>query len=222
MHLFDVIGPIMIGPSSSHTAGAAQIGYITRQLLGENPIKVDIGLYGSFAKTYRGHGTDKALVGGLLGMAVDDERLRNSLSLADDEGFQYNFHPIVLRGAHPNTVVLSVEGVNGRHITVQAASLGGGEIRVEKIDGMEVRFSGKSNTIIISYHDVPGMIAQISRLFAKSIINIGAMRVIRDTVGGTAVVVLEIDNDADSALLKNLADIQDVYHVTYLSARKEA
>ncbi|MEG0996903.1 MAG: serine dehydratase beta chain, partial [Clostridia bacterium] len=141
MDLFDIIGPVMIGPSSSHTAGAARIGRITRMLLGSEPQNARIGLYGSFQKTYQGHGTDKALIGGLMGMDVDDLRLRESLELARAAGIRYSFYNAELRGAHPNTVVLDVDGVDGRHIQVQAASVGGGEIVVRSIDGLEAGFS---------------------------------------------------------------------------------
>ena len=133
MDLFDIIGPVMIGPSSSHTAGAARIGKITRMLLNSRPVHARIGLYGSFQKTYQGHGTDKALVGGLLGMDVDDLRLRDSLRLADEDGLDYSFYKAEIRGAHPNTVVLDVDGADGRHIQVVAASVGGGEIVVKSL-----------------------------------------------------------------------------------------
>ena len=125
MDLFDLIGPVMIGPSSSHTAGAARIGLTARMLLGEDITRAEIGLHGSFAKTYRGHGTDRALVGGLMGMSVDDERLRDSLAIARDAGISIHFQHIAIRGAHPNTVRLTVTGVSGRVLEVEAASVGG-------------------------------------------------------------------------------------------------
>ena len=125
MDLFDIIGPVMVGPSSSHTAGAARIGKITRMLLGSRPVSARIGLYGSFQKTYLGHGTDKALIGGLLGMNVDDSRLRDSLRLAAEAKLEYSFYNADVRGAHPNTVILDVDGDDGRHIQVQASSVGG-------------------------------------------------------------------------------------------------
>lgn len=115
MDLFDIIGPVMVGPSSSHTAGAARIGKITRMLLGSQPVRARIGLYGSFQKTYLGHGTDKALIGGLLGMNVDDSRLRDSLRLAAETKLEYSFYNADVRGAHPNTVILDVDGDDGRH-----------------------------------------------------------------------------------------------------------
>lgn len=221
MDLFDVIGPVMIGPSSSHTAGAARIGKITRMLLGSEPRRARIGLHGSFQKTYLGHGTDKALVGGLLGMDVDDLRLRSSLELAKAQGLEYSFYNANLRGAHPNTVVLDVDGQDGRSICVQAASVGGGEIVVQSIDGLEAGFSGHENTLVLTHHDTPGMIAAISGTVAGSALNIATMRVFRRSAGGEAMVALELDGDASQELLRRLEALEGVYHVAYIAARKE-
>ena len=168
MDLFDLIGPVMIGPSSSHTAGAARIGLTARMLLGEDVVRAEIGLHGSFEKTYHGHGTDRALVGGLLGMAVDDERLRDSLRYASDAGLSYSFYNAEARGAHPNTVIMDVDGVDGRHICVQAASVGGGEIVVQSINGLEAGFGGHENTLVITQRDTKGMIAQISSVLSAA------------------------------------------------------
>lgn len=221
MDLFDVIGPVMIGPSSSHTAGAARIGKITRMLLGSEPRRARIGLHGSFQKTYLGHGTDKALVGGLLGMDVDDLRLRSSLELAKARGLEYSFYNANLRGAHPNTVVLDVDGQDGRSICVQAASVGGGEIVVQSIDGLEAGFSGHENTLVLTHHDTPGMIAAIGGTVAGSALNIATMRVFRRSAGGEAMVALELDGDASQELLRRLEALEGVYHVAYIAARKE-
>ena len=220
MDLFDVIGPVMVGPSSSHTAGAARIGKITRRLLGCRPVRARIGLYGSFQKTYLGHGTDKALVGGLLGMNVDDLRLRNSLEIARQEGLEYSFYPAELRHAHPNTVV--VEGEDGRQLTVQASSVGGGEIRVNAIDGLEAGFSGHENTIVLTYADTRGMIAAISKQVSEAHLNIATMRVFRDTQGGKAIMALELDGEAPEELLRALLHLRDVYRVAYLPAAEES
>ncbi len=220
MDLFDIIGPVMVGPSSSHTAGAARIGKITRMLLGSEPVEARIGLYGSFQKTYLGHGTDKALVGGLLGMDVDDLRLRDSLRRADEAGLRYTFYNAELRGAHPNTVILDVDGADGRHIRVEAASIGGGEIVVRSIDGLEAGFSGHENTLVITHHDTPGMIARISGELAASSLNIATMRVFRRSQGGQAMVALELDGTASQELLDRLSALKDVYHVAYLAAKE--
>ncbi len=220
MDLFDIIGPVMVGPSSSHTAGAARIGKITRMLLGCAPVRARIGLHGSFQKTYQGHGTDKALIGGLLGMAVDDPALRDSLRRAEEAGLQYAFYATDVRGAHPNTVILDVDGEDGRHICVQAASVGGGEIVVNAIDGLEAGFSGHENTLVITHHDTPGMIAHISGELAASHINIATMRVFRRSAGGEAMVALELDGEAGDALIHRLSKLEGVYHVAYLAAKE--
>ena len=157
MDLFDVIGPVMVGPSSSHTAGAARIGKITRRLLGCRPVCAKIGLYGSFQATYLGHGTDKALIGGLLGMNVDDLRLRNSLEIARQEGLEYSFYPAELRHAHPNTVILDVDGEDGRAFDRSGfVCRRWGNSRVNAIDGLEAGFSGHENTIVLTYADTRG------------------------------------------------------------------
>ena len=222
MDMFDIIGPIMIGPSSSHTAGAARIGRMARLLLVGEPVRADIGLYGSFQKTYQGHGTDRALIGGLLGMAVDDPRLRDSFRYAEAAGLTATFHPVRLRSAHPNTVVLEVENRQGRRITLQAASVGGGEIEVQQVDGLETTITGHANTLVLTYRDTAGMIAMISGEVAKGGLNIATMRVSRSKAGGEAMVTLELDGGADRALVDRLASLSDVYHVAYLAVKAAA
>ena len=217
MDLFDIIGPVMIGPSSSHTAGAARIGRIARMLLGGEPREARIGLSGSFQKTYKGHGTDKALLGGLLGMLVDDLRLKESLGAAREAGLAYSFYHADLRGAHPNTVVLDVTGADGRRVSVKAASVGGGEIRIEAIDGLAVSFSGHENTLVITHRDAPGMIAGMTGEIAASRVNIATMQVFRQSAGGKALVALELDSPADGALLSRLRALAGVYHVAYIA-----
>ena len=149
MRLFDVLGPVMTGPSSSHTAGAVRIGLTARNLLGEAPKTAEILLHGSFAATGRGHGTDRALVAGLLGMLPDDERIPDSFSLAQQAGLDYTIGTVVLRGAHPNTALLRLEGVSGRKLEVMGASIGGGRINICQIDGITTNFGGDHNTLIV-------------------------------------------------------------------------
>ena len=149
LDIFDILGPVMVGPSSSHTAGAVRIGRMARTLLGGAPVKADIGLYGSFAETGRGHGTDRALVAGVLGMRPDDLRIPQSFELAKEEGLDFYIHPIQLREAHPNTVVLKLRRADGNELMLQAASVGGGRIRVDKLNGVEVQFTGDLNTLVV-------------------------------------------------------------------------
>lgn len=222
MDLFDVIGPVMVGPSSSHTAGAARIGRITRQLLASRPVSARIGLHGSFQKTCQGHGTDKALVGGLLNMSVDDLRLRDSLDLAQKQGLSYTFYNVELRHAHPNSVLIDVDGEDGAHIQVQASSVGGGEIVVDAIDGLEAGFSGHENTLVIAYADTRGMIAAISGVVASAGLNIATMKVFRNAQGGDAMMAVELDGEADPALLEKLGGVKGLYRVAYLPADREA
>ena len=194
MNLFDIIGPVMIGPSSSHTAGAARIGRMARRLLDDDVVRADIFLHGSFAKTYIGHGTDRAVIGGLMDMAVDHPDLRNALDIARDRGVAFSFIPTDLKDAHPNTIRLHLWGKNGSEIVVQAASIGGGEIRVETINGLEAGFRGKQHTLVIFHRDVPGVIAEVSRVLGQKNLNIATMRVFRESVGGRAVMALEMDD----------------------------
>lgn len=216
MNLFDLIGPVMIGPSSSHTAGAARIGRVARQLLGEKPVKAVISFHGSFEKTYKGHGTDRAVAGGLMDMTVDDERLRRSLHLAREEHLDITFQPVKLRDAHPNTVVVDATGETGRHITVQAASVGGGRIRVQFIDGLEVGFSGDKTTLVIRHTDAPGAIATVAQLLSNARINIATMRVFRQAAGGPAIMAITLDALPSEDLLEALRHLPQVTDVTLL------
>ena len=221
MDLFDIIGPVMIGPSSSHTAGAARIGLIARLLLGQRPVQARIGFHGSFAKTWHGHGTDRAIVGGLLGMAVDDPRLRDSLALAQKQGLSLIFSTVHLRGAHPNTVQLTLEGEHGAYLEMEAASVGGGNIDITSLGGMNVDFSGKENTLIIRHRDTPGMIALVTGALASRQMNIATMQVFRRDAGAEAIMVLELDTPLTPELLTELRQLHDVMDATFLARRDD-
>ena len=216
MNLFDIIGPVMIGPSSSHTAGAARIGRVARQLLGEKPVKAVVSFHGSFEKTYRGHGTDRAVAGGLMNMGVDDERLRRSLHLAREEGLDITFQPVRLRDAHPNTVVVEITGESGKQVKVQAASIGGGSIRVQYLDGLEVGFSGEKTTLVIRHTDAPGAIAMVTHLLSDARIHIATMRVFRREAGGEAIMAIKLDERPGATLLTALRMLPAVTDVTLL------
>ena len=217
MRLFDVLGPVMIGPSSSHTAGAAKIGYTAQKLLGELPAEADIGLYGSFATTGKGHGTDRALVAGLLGLRPDDPRLPDSFALAQKAGMKFIIHPVELRAAHPNTTVLTLKSRSGRTRTLKAASVGGGRIRVTEIDGVPADFGGDSNTLIIHNEDTPGCIAEVTTCLAMRRINIASMQVFRASTGGSAVMVLECDSHIPRPLEQQLSVLPGIRKVTCLN-----
>ena len=216
MNLFDIIGPVMIGPSSSHTAGAARIGRVARQLLGEKPVRAVVSFPGSFEKTYQGHGTDRAVAGGLMDFPVDDERLRRSLRLAKEAGLDIIFRPVHLRDAHPNTVVVEATGESGKQVTVQAASIGGGSIRVQYLDGLEVGFSGEKTTLVIRHTDAPGAIAMVTHLLSDARINIATMRVFRREAGGEAIMAIELDERPGNALMTALRMLPAVTDVTLL------
>ena len=159
MGVFDVVGPVMIGPSSSHTAGAARIGLMAREILKDEPKKAVITVYGSFAKTYKGHGTDRALVAGLLGFSADDVRLRTSFAIAADQGLAIEFHRSDEEVDHPNTVRIAMTGASGRKMEVLGVSLGGGKIEIREINGAEVALNGEEHTLITVHRDQPGIIS---------------------------------------------------------------
>lgn len=219
MDLFDLIGPVMIGPSSSHTAGAARIGLTARMLLGEDVSRAEIGFHGSFAKTYRGHGTDRAIVGGLMGMAVDDPSIRDSLSLAQQAGITIVFSAVNIRGAHPNTVRMTVTGVSGKILMIEAASVGGGNIEVHRLNGLNVDFTGKEHTLIIHQSDAPGVIAAVSGALAGQGINIANMQVYRRKAGGDAMMVMELDGEPDCSVFDQMYAHSAVKNVTFLRRR---
>ena len=193
MNVFDIIGPIMIGPSSSHTAGAVRIGLMSRLLLGAPAIKASIRLHGSFAQTYKGHGTDRALAAGIMGMQTDDERIRKSLQIAKETGLAITFEPTVIFDAHPNTAEITLTDVSGKTVCVRGASIGGGNIVITHIDGREVKITGQSPTIIVVHNDIPGMIAAVTALMAQYKLNVYKFNLARDKKGGTAIMTLQID-----------------------------
>ena len=215
MRLFDVLGPVMIGPSSSHTAGAARIGYTAQKLLGDVPAEADIGLYGSFATTGRGHGTDRALVAGLLGMKPDDLRIPNAFKEAKKAGLRYTIDEIDLRDAHPNTAVLELTGKGGRALTVQASSLGGGRIMVNKLDGIEVNFTGESNTLVVRNQDEFGSVAAVTSILNQLRVNVANMSVHRHKRGGDALMVIETDQHIKPRQVEFISELPGILGVTY-------
>ncbi len=217
MNLFDILGPVMVGPSSSHTAGAVRIGYIARKLLQDVPVKADITLHGSFATTGVGHGTDKALIAGLLEMHPDDIRIPDSFSLAEKCGLKYRFATKNLRDAHPNTAVLSLTGKNGRTLEIQAASIGGGRIMVHKLDGIEVNFSAEKPTLVVHNQDLPGHVAKVTSVLAQNSINIATMQLYRAKRGGYAVMVLELDQGVKPELIRGMEEMKGITKVTYIN-----
>lgn len=217
MNIFDILGPVMVGPSSSHTAGAVRIGCVARRLLGDIPCEAGISFHGSFAATGNGHGTDRAVIAGLLGMQPDDIRIPNSFAYAERERLQYSFHHINLRDAHPNTVLLDLKGRGGRELQIQASSLGGGRIMVNMIDGIEVNFTAEKPTLIVHNLDQPGHVAEVTSMLSHKCVNIAAMQLYRDKRGGYAVMVIETDQPVPPESLKWLEHLEGIIKVTYLN-----
>ncbi len=212
--VFDVLGPNMIGPSSSHTAGAAIIAYLAQKMIAPPLRRADFRLYGSFAKTYRGHGTDRALVGGVLGFSADDERIRDSFALAKQQGLEFRFIPDETEtDVHPNTVEIRMENAAGRVMTVRGESLGGGKVRIVGINGVKVDFTGEYNALIVVQRDKPGVVAHITKILSDRDVNIAFMRLFREQKGHTAYTIVESDQrlpeGVDALLLEN-PNITDV------------
>ncbi|KAF1299561.1 L-serine dehydratase, iron-sulfur-dependent subunit beta [Enterococcus sp. JM4C] len=212
--VFDIIGPIMIGPSSSHTAGAARIGKVVRSIFGEQPDSVDIYLYESFAKTYRGHGTDIALVGGLLGMEPDDPRLAESLKIAHEEDMEVLFVPKKEKAEHPNSVKILLKKGN-RTLSVTGISIGGGNIQLSELNGFKISLSMGTPTYIIVHQDVPGMIAKVTAILSESDSNISTMTVTRESKGENAIMIIEVDDPQIGETVAKLVTLPNIHSVNY-------
>lgn len=206
--LFDIIGPIMVGPSSSHTAGACRLGRIAKIIYARDIKHVKFYLHGSFKNTYQGHGTDRALVAGILGYDTDDERIRDALDIATKRGIKYEFIPINITYAHPNTVKTEFIDKNGESFYVIGSSIGGGAIEVTNINGVDVKFGGLYNTIILKYTDKYGMIAQVSTILAANKINIG--KLIMNRENGIASAIMEIDGGIDEMAIYKISKLENM------------
>lgn len=203
-NLFDILGPTMVGPSSSHTAGACRLGFVTHALAGGPPQRAEIELHGSFAMTGEGHGTKRAIIGGLLGMRPDDAGLRDSLERAAQAGLEFSFRTTDLgEDAHPNTARIHVWR-DGRETRLRGASIGGGRIEVEEVDGMSVSLTGTSPTLVLVADDVPGTIAEIAGLFARRDLNVATMRVDRTGRGERALMTVELDGPIPDDVVREI------------------
>ncbi len=216
MNIFDIMGPVMVGPSSSHTAGAVKIGYISRRLLGEELASAKILLYGSFLTTGKGHGTRKALVAGLLGMKTDDIRIPEALEIAERAGIEVEFGEALLKEAHPNTAQLFLTGVSGRTLEIIGQSLGGSRINIAEIDGIETNFSGDHPTLVVHNQDQPGHVSEVTSMLAHKSVNIATMQLYRASRGGEAVMVIECDQEVPIEGIEWLKKVEGVNKVTYL------
>ena len=212
--VFDVLGPNMIGPSSSHTAGACTIAFLARKMMGAPTKKVEFILYGSFAKTYRGHGTDRALLGGLMGFSTDDPRIRDSFRIAEETGLSYTFIPNeTITDIHPNTVDIVMHSEKGEEAVVRGESLGGGKVRIVRINQVDIDFTGEYSAVIVVHKDRPGVLAHITTVLSDHRINIAFMKLYRESKGSKAYAIIESDERIPPEVTKQLRGNENVSQV---------
>lgn len=223
MNLFDILGPVMVGPSSSHTAGAVRIGRIARALLGQDPVRAELLLHGSFASTGEGHGTHQALVAGLLGLAPDNPQVPDSFRLARKRGLEFTFGACSLRDVHPNSVLIRLQGNQGGTLTVGASSVGGGRIRVFQMDGLSCSFSGELPTLVIHNTDQPGCVSQATGVLARHGLNVATLQLNRGGRGGSAVMVIECDQPIPADAAQEIRTLPGILRVNrYVPEEQEA
>ncbi len=213
MNVFDIIGPVMIGPSSSHTAGAVRLGRVVNKLMdGAVPIITEITLSGSFAQTYKGHGTDRALLAGIMGYHSYSPEIRDALEIAKDKGIEFSFKKENIKGAHPNTALIRYVLPDGSEGAMQGASVGGGNIQVSRINGMNVDFSGDNNTLLVMHEDKPGVIAGVTNImhWEYADLNISNFHLSRESKGGKAIMTIEIDSLPPDTLIDSIRRLDHV------------
>lgn len=212
--VFDVLGPNMIGPSSSHTAGADSLAFLAQKMISGPLKKVEFTLYGSFAKTYRGHGTDRALLGGIMGFTTEDKRIPDSFEIAEARGLEFHFITNETEEvSHPNTVDIAMTNAAGQTMTIRGESLGGGKIRIIRINQVEVDFTGEYSAVIVIHKDTPGVVAHITHCLASANINIAFMKLFREEKGQTAYSIVESDDalpDSVEGLIRQNPSVYDV------------
>lgn len=218
MNIIDIIGPVMIGPSSSHTAGAVRLGLLAASILGAQPVKAIIHLHGSFAETYQGHGTDMALLAGLMGWLPDDERIPTAKDYAAQNNLAYAFHKIDLGNmAHPNTVLFELTAADGSTCVIMGSSIGGGQVKVTEIDGFPVELTGRLPAILTVHQDTRGVIALVTSTLANAGVNIATMRLFRDNKGGKASMVIECDQDVPKEIISLIGALQQIDSVRFIA-----
>ena len=213
MNVFNIIGPVMIGPSSSHTAGAVRLGRVANKLIDNRELKrVEILLSGSFAETYKGHGTDRALMAGIMGYHSYSQEIRRALEIARERGIDYEFLRGNIKGAHPNTARITYYTADGETGSMQGASVGGGNILVNRIDGMEVHFNGENHTIIVMHRDKPGVIANVTQImhWEYEDLNISSFYLSREKKGGNSIMTIEVDSQPPEELMAKIRSVQYV------------
>jgi len=221
MNLFDILGPVMVGPSSSHTAGAVRIGRMARALLGQEPVKAEILLHGSFASTGEGHGTHQAIIAGLLGLSTDDPQVPRSFELATERGLTFAFGETVLRDVHPNSALICLEGKQGGKLEVGASSPGGGRIKVFRVDGLDTSFSGELPTLVVHNTDQPGCVSQVTGALARRGLNVATLQLNRGGRGGSAVMVIECDQPIFQQAVEEIRALPGILRVTRYTPEQE-
>lgn len=216
--IFDIIGPVMIGPSSSHTAGAVRLGRLARAVLGEAPQRAEVGLHGSFASTGSGHGTDIALVAGLLGLAPDDLSIRHALELAAEAGLDVSFHTVDLGQTHPNSASFVLTATNGRRVELQGSSLGGGDVVLTRIDAYDVELTGELPLLLVFHLDRPGEVAAVTSILAEEGVNIARMQVSRERRGAGALMLIETDAPVAGTAVDRIASASGITGVRVVPA----
>ncbi|MFN2746189.1 MULTISPECIES: L-serine ammonia-lyase, iron-sulfur-dependent subunit beta [Bacillus] len=214
--VFDIIGPVMIGPSSSHTAGAARIGRVARSVFGREPKKIIVSFYGSFAETYKGHGTDVAIIGGLLDFDTFDERIKDSIRIAEAKGIDIEFREEDAVPKHPNTARVLISDDEGT-LELAGISIGGGKIEIIELNGFRLRLSGNHPAILVVHNDRYGTIAGVANVLAKFAINIGHMEVARKDVGQEALMTIEVDQTIDPSVFEELRALPNIIEVTQIA-----
>jgi L-serine dehydratase len=213
--ILDVMGPVMVGPSSSHTAGTARLGRVAHEILDDEPVSVEFHLHPPLAATYRGHGSDFALVGGSIGLNVDDPRIPEAIRIAEQMGLEISFSEEDLGDVHPNTVRVLIRSRN-REAEIIGSSIGGGVIEVFKINGFQARFKGDSPTLLLFYRDRPGMISEVTAIIAEEAINIASLYCSRKQRGKDAFMQIDVDSPVSGAALARISAVRDMSEAKYL------
>ena len=215
---FDILGPNMIGPSSSHTAGALRIAFVAGRMV-ERAVSVKFVLYGSFARTYHGHGTDRALVGGILGYHPDDERIRDSFEHAKEAGLAFSFEEnFTDKEIYPNTVDIYVTDKDGSVVSLRGKSIGGGNAVITRLNGVDVELTGNYCTLVVEHVDKKGTLAFVTTVLSAYDLNIGSLRLYRESKGKRAYAIIEVDTNVSNQVVSALKGVESVTNVLVVPA----
>ena len=215
---FDILGPNMIGPSSSHTAGALRIAFVAGRMV-EKAVSVKFVLYGSFARTYHGHGTDRALVGGILGYHPDDERIRDSFEYAKEAGLAFSFEEnFTDKEIYPNTVDIYVTDKDGSVVSLRGKSIGGGNAVITRLNGVDVELTGNYCTLVVEHVDKKGTLAFVTTVLSAYDLNIGSLRLYRESKGKRAYAIIEVDTNVSNQVVSALKGVESVTNVLVVPA----